>query len=69
MMKSNKRLSLMAVCMFVMTASAQKSEITIQDRPATTSATIYQAPLHGGYIPAVERGSGNALQDIEQIAA
>lgn len=43
-----KRLTLIAVCMLVMTASAQTSEISIQDRPTTTSATVYRAPLHGG---------------------
>ena len=57
----------MAVCMFVMTASAQKSEITIQDRPTTTSATVYQAPLHGGYLKKLPVGQVQPRGFLQEI--
>ena len=51
-MKRNKRLSLVALCMFAMTVTAQTTEIAVVDRPFVTtqhaSPTTYRAPLHGG---------------------
>ena len=51
-MKRNKRLSIVALCMFAMTVTAQTTEIAVVDRPFVTtqhaSPTTYRAPLHGG---------------------
>ena len=52
MMKRNKRLSIVALCMLAMTVTAQTTEIAVVDRPFVTtqhaSPTTYRAPLHGG---------------------